>query len=478
MDEILENPARNGELLTAEEKKNFKRYLRKVDLMIMPLYCVLYWLAVMDRNNLGNANIEGFSVALNLKSGEFNWVASVLFITYVACEIPSTLLLQKIGTRLWLPLITIFWGASCILMGFVTNFTTAMIVRLLLGAFESGFAPGFIFYTTFWYPNAQRLKRISIFFSAGMFSGIFAGPIALGLTKIGGSLRPYQYIFVVEGALTIFIGFISYFIVENYPETSKRILDGELSAAKKLFNEDQKEMSQKKNITVKNLSALLDARLWVLGIIFAIGVIGGFTQAIFGPKVIKEMGYTNAQAQVFASIPSACGFLGQLLPAIIPNYAKKVRIGYILILHYFTTAALYIGLVFAGAPGLKLALLALANFALSPTMPLVSYWMTNNTYEEDKKSVGSAMTIMLGGLASFVGSQIYRDSDAPLYKMGHGIVAGMFVVGGVMTICLYLYFYLANRRCDRLQRELPSSDKSQTATAYINKANPGWRYTL
>ncbi|OMJ28177.1 putative tartrate transporter [Smittium culicis] len=198
----------------------------------------------------GTANVAGFSKELGLVGNQFNWISASLFYT--------------------------------------------------------GFVPGFLYYTTIWYPNESRMTRIAFFFSAGTFAGIFAGPIASALTKVKGSLKEYQYIFIFEGAITVVVAFISYFILRDYPEKAGFITEKELEVVNKVFKSDQIEVSANKYTLSEKLSTLLDIKLWCFGTIFAIGAIAGATQAIFGPTLISQLGYKNNSALVMSSIPSAC----------------------------------------------------------------------------------------------------------------------------------------------------------------------------
>ncbi|OMJ12559.1 putative transporter [Smittium culicis] len=300
----------------------------------------------MSIHQKGTANVAGFSKELGLVGNQFNWISASLFYTYIIFEIPSTILLQKFGVSKWLPTISICWGITCMCMAAVKSYSSAVLVRVILGVFEAGFVPGFLYYATIWYPNESRMTRIAFFFSAGTFAGIFAGPIASALTKVKGSLKEYQYIFLFEGAITVVVAFISYFILKDYPEKTGFITERELEVVNKVFKSDQIEVSANKYTLSEKLSTLLDIKLWCFGTIFAIGAIAGATQAIFGPTLIAQLGYKNNSALVMSSIPSACGFVSQMILLLFPFIIKKSKIS-ILILFYITFAAIfYISLAF------------------------------------------------------------------------------------------------------------------------------------
>ncbi|OLY84525.1 putative tartrate transporter [Smittium mucronatum] len=348
--EIKDSQSETGQgptrILTTEEQAIYKKYLMKVDLMIIPIYFVIYWLAILDRNNIGTANVAGFTQELKLVGNQFNWISASLFYTYIFFEIPSTILLQKFGVSKWLPSISILWGVTCMCMAAVKSYGTAIVVRLFLGIFEAGFVPGFLYYSTIWYPNVSRMPRIALFFSAGTFAGIFAGPIAKGLTKVNGSLKEYQYIFLFEGAMTVVVAFIAYFVLHDYPEKTKYISPEELAVANKMFESDQIGVSTQSYTLSQKLHTLLDIKLWCFGTIFAIGAIGGATQAIFGPTLISQIGYKDNQALVMSSIPSACGFGSQVLLLLFPFIIKRSKMFLLLIFYASVAAVFYILLAF------------------------------------------------------------------------------------------------------------------------------------
>ncbi|KAJ2463328.1 hypothetical protein GGI02_005264, partial [Coemansia sp. RSA 2322] len=182
----------------ATEQRLIRSYLRKTDLRLLPTAFALYFFAVIDRNNIGNARVAGMNTALGLHGEQFNWIASSFFFTYIFFEIPSNIMLKCVGARIWLPFIALCWSVLVACLAAAKSYGSLVAVRVLLGVFEAGYVPGFIYLTSFWYTKRQQAPRIALFFSSGVFAGIWAGPLAARLQNIKGGLLGYQYIFIIE----------------------------------------------------------------------------------------------------------------------------------------------------------------------------------------------------------------------------------------------------------------------------------------
>ncbi|KAJ2878642.1 hypothetical protein H4R27_005721 [Coemansia aciculifera] len=459
----------------AEEQRLRRSYVRKADLHLLPPAFAMYFFAIIDRNNIGNAKVAGMDVALGLHGEQFNWIVSAFFFTYIFFEIPSNIMLKRVGARIWLPLIAICWSILVALMAAAKSYGSLVAVRVLLGVFEAGYVPGFIYLTSFWYTKRQQAPRIALFFSAGVFAGIWAGPLAARLQEIDGSLMGYQYIFIIEASITVALAVIMAFMLQNYPETATFLTEEERAAALRMLASD-KALSYNTDYRPRQvLRALSDWTIWGYAIIFWAAATGGATQAIFGPTLIKAMGYTSTRAQVLSAAPSACGFASQILSMFLPRLYPRFSVWIML----FSAAACAFYAVIATVENVhvRFAFLCLSNFALSPNMPLVSIWMSNNVMGVTKKGVASACTVMLGGVAGLIGSHIYRGKDFPQYRFGHIFVCVCNALIFVVALALNLYFRYENRRRDSQNEDFDASALSKDEVEDMCDTRPDHRYT-
>ncbi|KAI9472543.1 hypothetical protein LPJ78_005204 [Coemansia sp. RSA 989] len=452
-----------------------KSYLRKVDLHLLPLSFALYFLSVIDRNNIGNAKVAGMDTHLGLHGNQFNWIVSAFFFTYIFCEVPSNIMLKKFGARIWLPFLAICWSILVACLAAAKSYASLIVVRVLLGIFEAGYVPGFIYMTSFWYTKRQQAPRIALFFSAGVFAGIWAGPLAARLEQINGKLMGYQYIFIIEAAMTVGVAILMLLFLQNYPQTARFLTEKEREVALRMLEADR-ALSPKANYSTRQvLKALSDWTVWAYAIIFWAAATGGATQAIFGPTLISSMGYKATRAQVLSAVPSACGFVSQIISMALPRIYPRFSIWIML----FSACACVFYAIIATVENdhVRFTFLCLSNFALSPNMPLVSVWMSHNVLGVTKKGVASACTVMLGGIAGLIGSHIYRDQDAPQFRFGHIFVSVCNAVIFLIAFALNIYFRLENRRRDRNNEDLDAQTLTSEQIEDLCDNRPDHRYT-
>ncbi|KAJ1959156.1 hypothetical protein GGI12_004481 [Dipsacomyces acuminosporus] len=429
-----------------EERALTKSYLRKVDVRFLPIFCLVYCTAIWDRNNVGNAKAAGMEKYVGLHGEQFSWIISSFFYTYIFCEVPSNMILKKVGARIWIPFITIAWSVLCACMAAGKSYGSLITIRVIMGMFEAGLVPGFIYFASFWYTKRQLIPRLSLFFSAGTFAGIWAGPLAAGLQNIKGGLKGYQYIFIVEAGITVGIAIVMAFLLQNYPETATFITEDERAVAMQKLD-SEKALARKASYSpIQVFKALSDWTVWAYALIFWAAASGGATQAIFGPTLIKAMGYTSTRAQVLSSVPSACGFVSQLLSMVIPRFYP--RFSHLIMAYSAAACAFYAVIASVHGIHVRFSFLCLANFALSPIMPWVSAWMSHNVLGVTKKGVAAACLPMLGGIAGLIGSHIYRNKDAPQYRFGHLFICACNAFIFVVALGLNINFRIQNRRRD------------------------------
>ncbi|CAG8723515.1 25487_t:CDS:2 [Gigaspora margarita] len=181
VDEFTKN---SSNFLTNIESSEEKRLLKKIDLRIIPLVTVLYTLSFLDRVNIGNAKLANFERDINLTNDEYDWALGIFFLGYVIFDVPSNIALIKIKPSVWISTLMVVWGIIMTIMAFAKNFSELMVLRFLLGLFESGLFPGVIFYLTKWYKKSERNYRISLFFSGATIAGAFNGLLAYAITNL------------------------------------------------------------------------------------------------------------------------------------------------------------------------------------------------------------------------------------------------------------------------------------------------------
>jgi MFS family permease len=196
---------------------------RKVTWRLVPFLFLCYVVAFLDRINIGYAQLQ-MKQSLPFSDAVYGLGAGIFFIGYFLFEVPSNLMLAKVGARKTLLRIMSCWGVVAAAMMFVSTPTMFYVLRFFLGVFEAGFFPGVLLYLTYWYPNARRGRIIALFMSATAIAGIIAGPLSGGIMKYMDGMNGWagwQWLFLVQGLPATLLGFIAYFYLQDKPEDAR-----------------------------------------------------------------------------------------------------------------------------------------------------------------------------------------------------------------------------------------------------------------
>lgn len=234
--------------LTVEERAVLERkLLRQVDLRLLPLCVLMYILNYLDRNNLAAARFAGtpsLEQALNMDpdGSQFPTAVSILFVGYILMQIPSNLFLNKIGKpALYLPTVMVAWGIISAATGAVQSYGGLLAIRFILGFVEAAYFPGVLFFLSSWYTRKELAFRTALLYSGSLISGAFSGLIAAGITNgLDGArgITAWRWLFIIEGAITVAIALMAFFILPNFPRTTTWLTEQERQLAVWRLQED------------------------------------------------------------------------------------------------------------------------------------------------------------------------------------------------------------------------------------------------
>ena len=281
--------------------------MRKVYLRLLPFAVLSYVLAYLDRINVSFAALT-MRGDLKISAGDFGFAVGTFYWGYFLFEVPSNIILEKVGARIWIARIMITWGIFAAAAAFVTGTTSFGIVRFLLGAAEAGFFPGLILYFTYWFP-ARHHARIVSGFLIGLPIAVAAGaPISTGLMSHDGlfGLRGWQVMFLAEGIPTILLGIATYFVMTNKPEEAKFLTPQERDW---LVAKIASERKAKESVRVYSLfQSMTNPKVLLLALNYIGIVTASLGMLIFIPQIIKELGpMTNMEVGWLTMIPYICG---------------------------------------------------------------------------------------------------------------------------------------------------------------------------
>ncbi|KAH9994691.1 MFS general substrate transporter [Russula vinacea] len=397
-----------------------RRLLRKLDRRILPITCLLYLFAYLDRSNLGNARLQG--LAKDVLGGDptgkrFDWVNSIFFLSYIICMVPATLLAKLLPPRLWLGSAAIGWGICSTLMSTATNQAGLMAARIGLGVFEAAFGPGIPLYFTLFYTKHELGLRLAYWFGFAAVAGAFGGLIAFGIQHVHATIENWRLLFIIEGIPAVLLGVIALAFLPDRPETTKFFTEEERKLALARANCDTSgDIGY--HINKSHIAdAFKDWRIYLGGVIYFGANAALASISAFLPTIIKTFGYTNALAQLLT----------------VPPYAVTAVV--ITISSWFSdrllTRGLYIVISSAvGGTGYLMLLTVAHNdhvryFATFlivsgtyTTIGLVIAWYAHNLGSETKRATGTPLYMAIGQCGSILGSHLFPTTEGPRYIKG------------------------------------------------------------
>lgn len=264
---------------------------------------------MQDRTNIGNAKLAGMGDDLHLTSNQYSIALVVFFVTYVFFEAPSNMILVRWKPSLYLPTIMAIWGVLTCVMAAIHDFKHLVILRIFVGVFEAGFAPGILLIISSWYKKEEQSKRFAVYISAavlsGAFGGLLAGAITGGLDGAHG-IRGWRWLFIVEGVATIGFAGIAAFILLDFPANTARLSEREryiainrLRSGNVNVRTDPAEAIGKRESFVL---AVKDWRTWPLIVGYMV-IVGSSTLSYFYPTLVNGLGYADRVTAQYMTVP-------------------------------------------------------------------------------------------------------------------------------------------------------------------------------
>ncbi|KAL0961157.1 hypothetical protein HGRIS_006129 [Hohenbuehelia grisea] len=428
-----------------------RKLVRKIDLRLIPILTLLYLLSFLDRTNIGNARIIGLAADLNLSPPGYNTSLALYFVAYVIFEVPANIILKRFDPQIWLPTLTLVWGVVSVCQGLVTNQAGLFGIRFLLGVTEAGLFPGVIYVFSVYYRRSERSWRVAIFFGGAALAGAFGGILAYAIAKmegIGGK-RGWQWIFILEGLLTIAVSFLAYFVVPTWSHKAKFLTESERSRLLARLKSDSDAANHEKFEWSYVRQAWTDHLCWAYALLFHGFAFVLYSLSLFLPTIIAGLGFKNWQAQLMTVPPNTLAALSiwtavwvssryNVRAPVIIGAAAIAIIGYIILLTAKTPGAQYVGVHFAAA-------------GVYTGNALLLSWPGENVSGQTKRAVAVAMQITIGDMGAIAGVLIYRPNFAAhQFRKPHIIAIGYLVFGAL--VAAYLWFWMAreNRRRDHI----------------------------
>ncbi len=377
-----------------------KTTIRKVAKRLLPFIFLLYVVCLIDRVNLSFAALT-MNRDLGLNAYAYGLGASIFFIGYFIFEVPSNLLLDRVGARLWITRIMISWGLASAAMALVSGEISFLTVRFLLGFFEAGFFPGMILYLTFWFPVAYRARVIAAFMLAIPVTGVIGGPLATSLLELNGvlGLAGWQWMFLAEGIPAALMGFVVLGFMTDRPSSANWLKPEEKQWLEATLQQER-DAVEAAHSRLSLGQALLDPRVLALSLVyFGIGT-ATYGVVYFLPQIIKGWGLTNLQTGFVSSVPDIVGTIGMVVWGHFSDRSTDRRRSAATALMVCTIGLVGLGLF--GRSAWSLIAMALVSVGINASRPL--FWALPSLFLSRTAAAGAiALINALGNLGGIAG---------------------------------------------------------------------------
>ncbi|KAI0740104.1 MFS general substrate transporter [Earliella scabrosa] len=447
----------------------------------MPLAVVLYLASYIDRANIGNARVLGLGASLNLTSGQYNWALSIFFIGYVSFETPSNIILRRVSPRWYIPTLTVLWGIVCALFATVKTAAGLLAIRFFLGVAEAGFLPGIVYWLSCWYPRTVLGRRYAVLYSSVSLTGAFGGLLATAIHGLDGThgIAGWQWIFIIEGAITAGLGIIAAVFMSSYPETAA-FLSSDEKRVVLLANEADHAQKAAERFNGKQIrSAFTDWRTWLWGLVYISIYIPVYSVILSLPSVVTGLGYKGTHATLMACPPYGLGFIIVLLSGWSAD--RYGRLYYHYIAAVLVTMTALIVLMAVENLVVRYIMFFFVMFMFIP-VSICWTWLGSNVASANKRAAAVGIVFSLGNIGGTISGQIYRSEWAPRYVQGHAINLGCYVVALFAGTALWWSYKIDNAKRDRAANETVKRNKHDDLLGEdlgdLGDRHPSFRYYL
>jgi MFS transporter, ACS family, tartrate transporter len=404
--------ARNSSLHPEREKM----ITRRVAVRLVPFLGLLYLINYLDRVNVGFAALR-MNADLGLSAAAYGLGAGLFFIGYFFFEVPSNIILHRVGARVWIARIMVSWGLVASATAFIRGEISFYVVRVLLGVAEAGFFPGIILYLSYWFPRAQRAKVVALFFLAVPLSSVIGSPLSTLLIQHGDGVLGFdagwRFMFFVEGLPAVVAGLLVLVLLPDRPRDARWLTEPESSALEaQLAAEESRELGRE----VRIRAALTNPRVLALSAVYFGIVFGLYVLAFFLPQVIKgfqqqfQVTFSLVQIGLITAVPYAVAAVAMVLWARHSDRTGE-RAGHVAI-PAFAGAVAIAAALYMSSPLLVMACITVCAVGVYAAIPV--FWQLPNTV---LTGVGAAAGIGLinsfGNLSGFLGPYLHRLTPGP-----------------------------------------------------------------
>ncbi|PNY27354.1 transporter [Tolypocladium capitatum] len=457
-----------------------RKLVRKLDLHIIPLVMGLYLFSFLDRVNIGNARLYGLESELHLSSTQFQVAVSILFVTYLAFEVPSNLVLKRFTPRRWIALIATLWGLIATLTGLADSYASLIACRLLLGAVEAGLFPGLNVYLTFFYTKHELALRVGYLFVSAAIAGALGGLLAYGIGHLDGArgLSGWRWILLIEGLPSIVLGVVTYFALPNDARSASFLTEGEKALMEVRRQREYGSTESSQEFSRRDMArAFMDWKVWA----FCVAQFGVDTMlygfSTFLPTIIDDLGkWTTAEVQLL-TVP--CYFLGAVAYMTTAFLSDRLQMrGMFCVVFGAMSVVGYAILLSGSATSVHYFACFLVAGGLYVVVGLPLAWLPNNSPRYGKRTTATGLQLTVGNTSGIMSAFIYPKRDQPRYSRGHAVTLGMVAMGTCIYGFMWSWYSRANKKRAAGQMSEKHRGMEEEELMELGDDSPRYRYTI
>jgi len=401
--------------------------MRKVAWRLVPFLSLGYLINALDRFNISIAALH-MNKALGLSATAYGLGAGAFFWSYVLFQVPANMILTRLGARRWIAIIMVFWGVCSAGAALVTDATSFVIVRFLLGIAEAGFFPGVAFFMTRWFPSRHRGRAMGVFYAFGAAAGVIGGPISAHLLTLDGwlGIAGWQWVFLVEGLPAVALAALCPLLVRDQPREAGWLAPEERDWLERTLAAERAEADGRH---LSFARAIASPTIVILTLVYTLIAFGVYGKAFFLPLMIKGLGYSDLNVGYITMLPALAGVVGMIVFSRSSDRTGE-RVWHLIVPCLLGgTGIVLAGLSLGSSPHLAIAAFCLSSFGISGALPV--FWNLPTAFLGAAAAAGGIAFInSVGNVSGYVAPQLVgllRDASG-------GYQAPMVMVGAVVLV--------------------------------------------
>ncbi|ETS79308.1 hypothetical protein PFICI_09161 [Pestalotiopsis fici W106-1] len=410
-----------------------RRFLWKLDLIVLPLLAIIYFTHSLDRANLGNAKTANLEADLGLQGNQYSLVLILFYIPYGTLNVPLTIAARRLSPAVVIPALMLAWGAISAASAAVTGFGGLLAARVCLGVVEAGFFPSAVYYLTLFYTPTEVAKRIGLFYAMGFVANAFSGLIAWSVFQWKDKpLHNWQYLFIIEGSMTIFLAIVAFLLLPRSVETSQYF-----NASDRVIARERAAASAQLEAEVfswrSTLLPLAQGETWFFAAMALSYGVACASVPNFLPTMIKRLAAGDTvRANLYTIAPNLSGAVFIVTVCALSDRLRR-RAPFIIL----STVVAMLGFILLGTldltrlVGVGYFCTFLITFGTFTSAVLVPAWVSSNIASRSARATTLGLISGMQNLGGIISSVVFRAEDAPVYRpalVTSGVFQGCVVV--------------------------------------------------